>query len=316
LINLHPGQPEDPIRITLVTADLSEEPSFEALSYVWGHVSPRDHSPSILIDDLRLNITESVHNALQVLRSLSSMKTLWVDQICVNQQDLVERQHQVLLMADVYQTATSVIVYLGQPTEQTEMDMQHLQLFLQRHNQGEDAPWSHIAIPDLELSISRVLSKPWFKRIWTVQEAVLAQHIVMLCGRYQIQWAADLQTLRGLVFRIKSASISPMYRLSLRSASELDWSPLLDILESQMRQAARREGVVLHRNLLDVAFDFRQRNASDPRDKYYAILGIIEDNKGGSLSFAPNYAMSAEQVYEDFKAEIQRIGEIDTVPLQ
>ena len=193
--------------------------------------------------------------------------------------------------------------------------MQHLQSLLQPHIKGKDAPWSHIAIPDLERSVSNIIDRPWFERMWTVQEAVLARHIVLQCGQYQIQWTADLRTLRALVFRVKSAIVSPLYNLHERFAKELDWTPLLYILESQMRQAAHREGVVLHRNLLDVAFDFRHRKCLDPRDKYYAVLAIIENEQGGSLDFAVDYTMRVEDVYEYFRTAVQQIGEIEDVPL-
>jgi hypothetical protein len=219
------------------------------------------------------------------------------------------------MMENIYRTAASVVVYLGRSTILTEIDMQRLQSFLQPHIRGEEAPWSHIAVPDLENSIGRILSRPWFERMWTVQEAVLARNTILQCGRHKIHWNGDLRTLKALVFRIKSAAISPIYNQYKRTASELDWSPLLNVLESQMRQAARREGVVLHRNLLDVAFDFRHRHATDPRDKYYAILGIIESDQGGAFRFDVDYRLSANEVFERFRAEVQRIGEILDAPL-
>jgi hypothetical protein len=226
-----------------------------------------------------------------------------------------ERNQQVQIMGDIYKTATSVVVDLGQPTEHTETDMQRLRSFMEPHAQGEDAPWSHIAIPDLERSIGSILSRPWFTRMWTVQEVVLAKKTTLQCGSHQIRWTCDLRTLRALVFRIKSAVVSPVYALHERPASGLDWMPLLYILESQMRQAARREGVVLQRNLLDVAFDFRNRLTTMAHDRYFAILGIIENDQGGSLCFGPDYASGADDVYQRFKAEIQRVSEIEDVPL-
>lgn len=239
----------------------------------------------------------NLFDALESLRTSETTRVLWVDALCINQPDLKEKEHQIPLMGEIYKTAASVVVYLGQPTEQTETDMQHLRSFLRPHIRGEAAPWAHIAIPDLERSISNVLDRPWFERMWTVQEAVLAQHIVLQCGRYQIQWTADLRTLRALVFRVKCAIISPLYNLHELDDEEPDWTSLLYILESQMRQAARREGVVLQRNLLDVAFDFRHRRCTEPRDRYYAILAIIENEQGGSFNFAVDYSLSVDEVH-------------------
>lgn len=147
---------------------------------------------------------------------------MWADQVCVDQRSVEERSHQVQKMDMIYGTAKSVVVHLGVPTEETGTDMEHLQSFLQRHAQGEAAPWSHIAIPDLERSVSNIIDRPWFERMWTLQEAVLARHIVLQCGQYRIQWTADLRTLRALVFRVKSAIVSPLYNLHERNAKELD----------------------------------------------------------------------------------------------
>ena len=240
---------------------------------------------------------------------------MWADQVCIDQSNINERNHQVQQMDMVYGTAKSVVIDLGVPTQRTGTDMQHLQSFLQPHIKGEDAPWSHIAISDLERSVSNIIGRPWFERIWTVQEAVLARHIVLQCGQYRIQWTADLRTLRALVFRVKSAIVSPLYNLHERAAKELDWMPLLHILESQMRQAARREGVVLQRNLLDVAFDFRHRRCADPRDRYFAILSIVENEQEVSLDFVVDYDLSADEVYERFRAAVHQLSKIEDVPL-
>ena len=313
LLELHPGNPGDAIKTTLVTRHVRDKPSYEAVSYCWGPAPHRD--AIILVDGYDHKVGKSLYNALNSFRRPQSVRVLWVDALCINQEDVEEKMHQVRMIGEIYTNAASVLVYLGQPTEQTETDMHNLQSFLEPYTQREDAPWFHIPIPELERSISRILTRVWFERMWTVQEAVLARHIVLQCGPYRIQWTTDLRTLRSLVFRVKSAIVSPLYNLHKRHAEELDWTPLLYMLEYQMRQAARREHVVLQRNLLDVAFDFRHRHCMDPRDRYYAILAIIENERGGSFGFHADYTMSAEEVYERFRAAVQQISEIEDVPL-
>jgi hypothetical protein len=312
LLELHPGDPGDAITTTLVTSDLGDNPFYEALSYVWGDMAIMG---SILVNGQCCSITGNLYDALESLRTPHSTRVLWVDALCIHQEDISERNHQVSMMDDIYKTAARVIVYLGQATRQTEQDMENLQSFLAPYGRGEDAPWSHIPIPELKRSIGRILARPWFRRIWTVQEAVLAQRTTLQWGSHKIQWTGDLRTLRALVFRIKSAVVSPNYGLHGRISKELDWKPLLDILESQMRQAARREGVVLQRNLLDVAFDFHRRQCASIHDRYYAMLGIIENDQGGSLLVPVDYKIPVEELHEMFMAEVQRISEIEDAPL-
>ena len=300
------------LRTSLATAALEDNPTYEALSYVWG--THTKEKVEITVDGYCFFIAPNLAHALKALRHPTLTRVLWVDAICIDLPNNDERSHQVMMMQHIYKTATSTLVYLGEPTEHTETDMQHLQAFIQPYAQGKEAPWSHIAIPNLERSINNILTRPWFERMWTIQEAVLARKTTLQCGSHRVQWAGDLRTLRALVFRIKSAVISPMY--DLHNNTKTDWTPLLYILESQMRQAARREGVVLQRNLLDIAFDYRYRKCGEPRDRYFAVLGIIEDDRGGLMCFEPDYDISLEDLHRTFTAEIQRISEIEDAPLE
>ncbi|KAH8636342.1 hypothetical protein IG631_08177 [Alternaria alternata] len=180
------------------------------MSYVWGNYSDQ---AQILVDGQLYCISKSLYDALHDLRHPDSVRTFWTDQVCINQMDMEERMDQVEKMGQTYKTASNVVVYLGGGTDHTETDMQHLQSFIQPYAQGEEAPWSHIAIPDLGRSIKNILNSTWFERMWTVQEAVLAKKITLQPGNYQVQWTCDLRTLRALVFWIKSAVVSPVYHL-------------------------------------------------------------------------------------------------------
>lgn len=106
--------------------------------------------------------------------------------------------------------------------------------------------------------------------------------------------------MRTIVFSIKAAAISRQFFPVDVVTSTLDWSPLLNVLEMQMRQAARREGVVLVRNQLDLAHDFRHRQPKDPRDKFFAIWNIVENDRGGQLALAPDYSMPLEALHRAF----------------
>lgn len=128
--------------------------------------------------------------------------------------------------------------------------------------------------------MKELLCRIWFTRIWPVQKAALVRRTTLAYGQHQISWRADVQTVRSIIYRIKATIISPELKGDTRTIRCVDWSPLPEIFEPQLRQAARREGIVLRRNHLDLAYEFRDRKCSDPRDKYFARLGIIEDDDG------------------------------------
>ena len=185
--------------------------------------------------------------------------------------------------------------------------MRFLKYFTESNELTTEPPWSFLQMAAVKQSLRDILNRPWFTRMWTVREATLARRTLLICGEHTVSWACNLKTMRSNVFRIKSAAISPYFSLHLSPTNDLDWSPLLSILETQMRQAARRKGVTLRRNQLDLAYDFRHRMCYDPRDKYFAIFSIIENDRGGRLTFRPDYSTSLEQVHKAFTSEIRRL---------
>lgn len=90
---------------------LKHPPPYKALSYVWG--SPVGDVP-ICCGVQELLITENCVAALRKIRHRMKSRMLWVDAICINQQSLDERNHQVALMGDIYSKASEVIIWLGE----------------------------------------------------------------------------------------------------------------------------------------------------------------------------------------------------------
>ena len=111
--------------------NITFKPKFEALSYTWGlNADPQivyvldqdqtnnDDSNMENQEEQQLELTENLAGALKDLRYSDDSRTLWVDAICINQQDLTERNEQVLRMRDLYKHADRVVVWLG-PTSRS-----------------------------------------------------------------------------------------------------------------------------------------------------------------------------------------------------
>jgi hypothetical protein len=99
-------------RLEIVKLDECEP--WDAVSYAWGQ---SERSSQVEIDGKILPITTNLEDALLDLRYIDSECRLWVDQVCVNQENLDERGAQVRLMGEIYKNATLVLVYLGPDTE-------------------------------------------------------------------------------------------------------------------------------------------------------------------------------------------------------
>ena len=98
------------IHCELLAVSLELQTSYDALSYTWeGNL--KDHT--IRIGDAQLRITANLHGALINLRLKNASRLLWVDAICINQENIPERNQQVKFMSKIYSLASEVILWLG-----------------------------------------------------------------------------------------------------------------------------------------------------------------------------------------------------------
>lgn len=116
LLLLHAGSDNDPIRCSSSVVSLRHDPNFEALSYVWGTKDPTGNT-CIDLDGQPFSVTPSLHTALKRLRRADSQRTLWVDAVCINQEDNAEKAIQVAMMSDIYTRTSDALLWLGEEPE-------------------------------------------------------------------------------------------------------------------------------------------------------------------------------------------------------
>ncbi|KAI1151692.1 heterokaryon incompatibility protein-domain-containing protein [Nemania diffusa] len=220
LLTLLPaGSEADPIHCRLDVAELADQPAYEALSYCWGATNPQR---SIVCNGLRCNVGENLHSAFCHLRHADKERILWVDAICINQDDLGEKKDQVLLMREIYQDARRVLVWLGPAARDDGLAFDTLQrlsgywaevserwasdklsvlklgpfrdtlreLFRGAGGQLkdiEDDPRFRLQTREI-VALQRVLERAWWRRTWVIQELCLAKEAVMVCGNATLSW--------------------------------------------------------------------------------------------------------------------------------
>jgi hypothetical protein len=113
---------------------LDKFPAYEALSYVWGDTKS---SARILLNGVEFDVTENLGAALIHLRSATSERTLWVDAICINQDNILERNEQVRQMGSIYEQATGVIVWLGRYSGNAQLAMDFVRDAISQEHQVE-----------------------------------------------------------------------------------------------------------------------------------------------------------------------------------
>ena len=187
LVKILPGNYADPICCTISTKRLGSA-KYEALSYTWGDPSD-SRTISVNGHPQAISITANCEAALRRLRFPDRERTVWIDAICINQRDVVERSRQVRLMADVFRQASCTLCYVGEPEPSHQATMRMLRTVHDYNDWTGDSAVSMVGGPD-SAAIQDMLRRPWFSRVWILQEVYVSRNAIVLCGSDTIPWTA------------------------------------------------------------------------------------------------------------------------------
>ena len=262
LLHLKPASDTSSIRISITHVSIDQQP-FEALSYTWG-----DPIKTIPIECNKagdtLPITLNCETALRRLRYNDRERTLWIDAICINQGDLVERSRQVQLMSLIYHQAAKVLAYIGEPSDSSVVGMEFILQDAASMKSNMNRPSTGLGPGNTsspqQVAIDCILQRPYFERIWILQEIGVARKVDVILGDKVVDWV----DLSKAVFYMETNK-----KLHLGS-----------------RYYGRPPTVIFYRDtstvekpktLLQFLNDTRHCKASDPRDKIYAVLGMTPE---------------------------------------
>lgn len=303
----------DPLVCTLHSTHLNEFPTFEAISYVWG--IPVKDQP-MTCNGKEISITANLSAALRQVRLTNKSRTLWADSICINQADPNEQGHQVSMMGDIYEKSNCTLICLGASDHDHATAVAGLvkdvDLKIQSVFGRADFDWSanSFPIPDESdpllshggwASFGVLLRQPWFKRGWVVQEAALGRDAVVRWADTEINW---LELVQAYIWCIRRA-------LKLPSIEQL-WLSNLHLQGFQRRR--HREAITFRHEVANESPTFleildyaRWFDVTDPRDRIYAFLGLLNlNNEMTLLSVQPNYKVPYSHIYRDFAMEYLR----------
>jgi hypothetical protein len=185
-----------PIRCETGTVSLSENPTYEALSYVWGDPAlTRD----VEVSGQVVSITDNLYAVLHQLRLPDRSRALWIDQLCIDQTNNEQKAHQIKLMRQIYSTCSCCLLWLGEVPPKVPFChardavdlLKHMAVLAPLEQEEIDAypvPTSVTSQSSFEGIIKALWvfyeETPWFTRIWTVQEAALPPKRLLLWGEY------------------------------------------------------------------------------------------------------------------------------------
>ncbi|ETS78652.1 hypothetical protein PFICI_08505 [Pestalotiopsis fici W106-1] len=276
--------PSDNDDITLVP--------YEALSYCWGS--------NVLTNTIRVNgkllaITSNLFEALKHLRFSDKDRILWVDAICIDQNNVLERGHQVDMMGKLYSMADEVLIWLGQlecgkllPALQrfeAEVPCETWKKWLHKDPRFRGI-WDMMKIPwafqdqgpvgaNLRSELELLMESPWFSRVWIIQEVAQAKRASLGCTEGWIK-ATTFAAAPNLL------EVEP----STQCQAIIDVMPGPSRLSSWFGQ---------NPNMSTLLWRFRSSQASDPRDRLYALLGISSDKP-----IVADYRKTEQEVVKEF----------------
>jgi hypothetical protein len=296
------------IATLLESVNCADKPPYIALSYTWGDST---HLESILVNGQTTNITISLYEALHELQS-DEPTQIWVDAICINQNDDLEKSEQVKQMTEIYKAATSVFAWLGPSANDSDEAIDAIEwigeaaikagmlnlsreVMLKMWDPDPEGVLESVRQPFHALSeciglnypqraIKLLAERSYWNRTWIVQELSVASYLIIACGSKRLHFN---QVSAGFLFLPFHGTL--MLNTLNRLATGLDLEdPAREAKMKTIRDfiANREDGapcrLIGSRNRYqkqrpDLSLTSQTMQATDPRDKIFGLLGLAPD---------------------------------------
>ncbi|KAM0230282.1 hypothetical protein ACHAP5_011405 [Fusarium lateritium] len=319
--------------------DPSKHACFEAISYVWGDATLTD---SFFTPQGYIPITASLGSILRRLRDVSRPQLYWADGICINQTDIAEKEIQVALMGVIYSSAIRVVCDICEETEDISLILDAMDSYWKRSMRhgymmgqggmvlsGEStAKLMQVQLPTDEEAGTieevegeewskrylKLISSPWFHRLWVVQEFVLGRDVTMVFGRRHVPWGqlwAGTIWYDGVSWPWDSAEfITDQFTSLLMSYNAMclirscrtvnintphgrEYNTLVKLLLCGVEMNQANLGMCL--------IFFCSHGCTVPRDRYFGILGMVdEEDKERAVGLKPDYTSPMREITMNF----------------
>jgi hypothetical protein len=259
-----PAAVVDVIHCQLRVVSLREKPIYTALSYTWGPPNPEY---CIMITGklfmVRRNLWEFLHQARQ--HGGKQPHWLWIDAVCIDQLNTMEKNHQVSMMGDIYSQAAKVLVWLGPATSDISFVLDNVS------DHGAGFRWKDDFLhPQLVRGVKDLKNLEYWRRLWVLQEYLLAKELEIWCGTHRV----TEPKLRWLLSRYLIGMLDdPASRLlRCRHGRRFTTSFTLPYLISEFGPYMKCQNVL---------------------DGIYGFLSLLDEDERRFLDIKPDYSKTA-----------------------
>jgi hypothetical protein len=256
-------------------------PLYTAVSYTWGDARP---SEVILLNGQIFHISVTLWSCLYYLclhEKLAGWTHIWVDAICINQDSLAEKSAQVRLMDETYQRAVCVSVWLGLVPVPGEEQWRLNTYEPIRTLDMESFEWAD--------HMSDLANRPYWSRFWVIQEFLLGGNVEIYCSGNQVNWLDFRQLLE---YETDTDLVGDTDYLGAGNATADSYAALALVAG---RHPDKHPEYL--RPLHELLVEHHRSKSKDPRDRVFALLGLIPHDERRFLQrFFPDYSLSEEHV--------------------
>ncbi|RTE69393.1 hypothetical protein BHE90_016225 [Fusarium euwallaceae] len=322
LAKLLPKGTAPDICISLTIASLNDDLEFTALSYTWGDAN--DTLP-ITVNGCPFQATRNLVAALHA--------------ICIQQSNNAEKLWQIQLMKDIFEKATTTVVWLGEDPESAAI-MQAFSRISQRGLSWDNNIWDTPDVVEWIQSSPKLLGSPlggptqvaihkllnlnyWF-RVWCLQKFLVSRDIIVACGNNWVS-LSDFSKFSTIFLQLfwrhhrNAMTRQDLLKIATNNPTAPPISLAPDVNGATrmclQREKYRSSGVGTPGQplveLLTLAFSHTMADdtlhSTDPRDRVFGLLNIASDTK--ELGIRPNYDKSCEDIFLETWAAILAKGQ-------
>jgi hypothetical protein len=327
LVTLLPGPKGSQPRCTLSIGTWRDgRCSYEALSYVWGDSEARR---PIILDGKIFEVTVNLFSALSHLQLEDRPRVLWIDAICIDQDSIQERNHQVASMGGIYGNCQKVVIWLGDEDNETESAVdfikstvdeieqrvtlrshyRDLASLIQLYSTGiEGHVLEELFRPELLPGwtlFHNILQRTWWTRTWVVQEFANAPDASFHIGNFSLDWTLVSALIIVVNFgqraqRVSGGSVLSHFEYNVKTinmAANLVYARLATQNKKLVDSSSVSEMSLQYTRVPFLALLRGQshRECSDLRDKVYSILSMTDASLSKVL--LPNYSKPVRWTY-------------------